>query len=158
MKFLGLQQKGPDIRTTTTPQYQQLYDLLYQGTQEGVPGLEEFGQQRFQELMPGIQETYRARRGLGIGSTPEVAALGRSARGVATDVTGLQARARQNYAQLLAGITPQPLTTVQPQGPGMLQNLLSFGAPIASSYLQAQALQPLLQRYLDEGKEIQPEL
>ena len=143
--FGGKKKKQDQFNYYDTPEYRQLQSLLYQGSQEGVPGLEDYGQQRFQELMPGIQETYQAKRRLGAGSTPEVAALGRGAQGVATDVTGLQSQARQNYAQLLAGITPQPF--FQQQGPGFLENALNLASPIASSYFQNQGLNSLLDKY-----------
>ena len=129
-------------------QRRQLMDLLYQGTQQGVPGLEQYGQQQFQQLVPGIQEQYQAKRRLGAGSTPEIAALGRGAQGVATGVTGIQANARQNYARLLAGVLPQPTTAFEQPGPTGLQQLLSFAGPVASSYFQNQGQQELLKQIL----------
>ncbi len=140
-------------------QRSQLMDLLFQGSQQGVPGLEEFGQQRFQELLPQIQETFQARRGLGAGSTPEVLGLGRAAQGVATNVTGLQAQAQQNYARTLAGLLGQPTTAVTPQGPSGFENLLNFGAPVAGSFLQSQAYGPLLKALLGgEAQALQPDI
>lgn len=143
-----------------TPEYKRLQSLLYQGTQQGIPGLEQYGQERFQQLVPGIQEQYQAKRRLGAGSTPEIAALGRAGAGVATDVTQMQAQAKQNYASLLAGVTPQPFAAFQQQGPGLLQNLLNFGTPIAQSYLQNKQLGPIYEQLLRGGaaREIAPEL
>ena len=148
MKMLGLGKKGASFDTYTSPDYTKLRDLLYNVSSRGFPEIQNLATQGFrEEIMPGIRELYEGRRNLGIGSTPEISALGQAGRGLERDVAGQNIQARLNALNMLQGITPRPMTTYQaPYEP--LQDLLSgglgLGANLASSYfgskMQSQAL------------------
>ncbi|MFH1561848.1 MAG: hypothetical protein ABIF11_00305 [Nitrospirota bacterium] len=148
--FGGGKKKGADINyyDPEAAKRQALYNQLSELLLQEEPKIFERGKQFYQqELVPGIQEMYQAKRGLGPGSTPEISALGRAGSDLSRQLAENAANLRLRAAQMQAGLLPEPLTTVEQPQASLFQNLLSFAAPLASSYIgggqQAQLLRSL---------------
>lgn len=140
----------PGIDYYDRPEYKKLRSLLWEKTNKGFPEWKGQWQQQYDdELLPQIQELYQAKRGLGAGSTPEVAQLGKSGRGLMTDLSRQDLMGRLQALQMLSQTTPQPFATMTPAAPSAMQNLMSFGAPIASSYMQNQSNAQLMKSLLN---------
>jgi len=155
--LMGGGKKEDEFQQYTPPGYEKLMNLLYQREAGGYPELQNLWQTSWQDqIMPGIQETYRAKRGMGAASTPEIAALGQAGRGLMSDMSMRDLTARQNALQMLTGATQRPTTMyTEPDAP-MWQNLLNFAAPVASSYMQGQAMKGMFDTMGGGGKQIQP--
>jgi len=122
-----------------------LQGVMYKGYPELMS--KDYWGPTWQQTGQDIMEDVRARRGLGIGSTPEAYQWGQAQRGLTSDLINQQIQARQRAAQMLGGAIPESVTAVtQPAAPepSALQNLLSFATPIASSYAQMAGLGPVM--------------
>ncbi len=143
--------KGGQFNYYASPDYQKLRDLLYQ--REGQGYFNEmkpaYTQMWNQQIMPQILEQTRAKRNIGY-STPETTQLGAGWDTAMSDMYLKDLTARQNALQMLAQITGQPTTTYTPESAGLFENLLSFGAPIASaglsSYMQGNMWKDIMSR------------
>jgi len=117
--------------------YTRLRDLLYNTSQVGYPEImnESYWGEPWRQTEQGIMEDLRGRRNLGIASTPEIAQRQFARAGLTSNLIGQNLGVRQNALNMLASLTPRPQQTYTPAGASGLENLLSFGAPLASTAL-----------------------
>jgi len=139
-----------------SPHYQALKSLLMPIATGGIPEIGRLARQGFtQETLPQIRELYEAKKNLGTGATPEVYALGQAGRGLERDIAGQDYETRLRAMQLLSGLSPT--TTFTEEEPPMWQNLLQFGAPIAStalsSYQQTQGMKDIMKMLSGAGSQ-----
>ncbi len=142
--FLGGKKEQGQFQQYNPADYLQLKDLLYGVQEKGYPEMmqESYWGEPWRQTEQGIMEDLRAKRGLGVASTPEITQREFARSNLMSNLMGQNLNVRQNALNMLAGITPRPTTQYTPEGPSGLENLLSFGAPIASTalsgYLQGQ--------------------
>lgn len=137
MKTLGLRPKGGSFSTYEDPYIKQLRELVYPVAQSGFPQLRTEAEQSWKRnILPTIQGEYQARRGMGIGSTPEVEALGRSWGDIESGISQQNLNARLNALQMLGGLQGQ--TVYEPAATPFGQQALQFLSPLLSTYMQGQ--------------------
>ena len=125
-QFLGLGSKAP----TEQDPYASIRPLLRQYATGGFPGWQQQWQQQWKQLMPQIQEQYQAKRGLGAGSTPEVAALGQAGAGLMGQLSQQDLMGRLQ-ALMGFGRTPMGFRDVTTGG----QNLWSTLGPLVAQMI-----------------------
>jgi len=134
MQMLGMQSKKPHYEELDP--YAEVRPLLKQYATEGYPEWKNLWQQQWSdELMPGIQEEYQGKRGMGAASTPEIAALGRSGRGLMTDMSKQDLMGRLQ-ALMAYGRTPTQFDRQEVTSAG--QNLQNVALPLAAAYFGGQ--------------------
>jgi hypothetical protein len=98
----GFQSKRPAAEKFDP--YAEIRPLLRQTAVQGFPEIAQMGGDIFRtQIAPGIQEIYQAKRGLGAGSTPEVAALGQAGAGLAQNLALQNLQTRLRALGLFAG-------------------------------------------------------
>ena len=135
---------------------QELRGLVSQET----PKIFQRGQDFFdQQLTPQILERNQAIQGKQPGSTAETVQLGQAGANLTRQLSDQALRLKLAALSGQAGLLQDPTRTVEQPGASFGQNLLSFGAPIASSFFQNQGQAALLKQLLgpSAGDDIAPD-
>lgn len=122
----------------TPPDYTQLKNLLLGYQEKGFPEImsESYWGEPWRQTGQDINEQFQAKKGMQAG-TPEFTALQNARSGLMSNLIGQNVGVRQNALNMLGNITPRPTTQYTPESAGLLENLLGFGAPLASVGLQS---------------------